>query len=796
MNRYFLWLIIPASFAALSCAHAQDRSAAPSHSIFVGPQSSNYDVSFASLSEAVIDARYRLEKSGSVEIVISDGMHYIAEPIIIDPGLSGTREYPLRIRAETERHVILSGAKPVDLTWSKFSDTVYSAPLSKVDFDGLLVNGNRQVRARYPNYDPEITNYGGYSSDAISPKRVGTWSKPETGIFHALHRGKWGGWHYQVEGVNADGTLRLGPGVGNNRPSDPHAEFRYIENIFEELDSPGEWFYDAEKETLFHYPAAGVDIANAQVSLSTTESLIELRGTAEAPVEFVDIEGLVFADTKMTFEKTNEPLLRSDWMIHRGAALLFEGTENSFVRGSEFKNLGGNAIFFSGYNRRSGATSNKIEQIGAGAINVVGKPSAVRSPSFTYREFVDLADMDFGLGPQSEDYPANILIEDNLIYMIGRVEKQVSGVQIAMASRVTVLNNSIYDVPRAGINIGDGTWGGHVVRGNDVFNTVLETGDHGAFNSWGRDRFWHPDRNVMNEIVTTYPELILADAIEAVVIENNRWQSDHGWDIDLDDGASNYIVRNNLCLSGGLKIREGFNRIAVNNILINNSFHPHVWFENSNDVFQRNIMMTSYKQINVAGWGPQIDSNLFPTQSILERVQALGIDSNSLYGDPDFNDAPNGDFRVTAQSPALKLGFENFPMEFGVTSDWLKEQAKTPDIPELFSISMDVDPNQVVELVGATIRSVTAVGEQSAFGLPEVSGVIVESVDPDSIADRGGLRAGDVIVGVAERSMAGMEKMPNVNALRANYSARNWQKRWGLVIVRNQAEQKITLLLR
>ena len=49
-----------------------------------------------------------------------------------------------------------------------------------------------------------------------------------------------------------------------------------------------------------------------------------------------------------------------------------------------------------------------------------------------------------------------------------------------MASGIVVRHNSIYQVPRAGININDGTWGGHLLEFNDVFDTVLETGDHGA----------------------------------------------------------------------------------------------------------------------------------------------------------------------------------------------------------------------------------------------------------------------------------------------------------------------------
>jgi len=82
-------------------------------------------------------------------------------------------------------------------------------------------------------------------------------------------------------------------------------------------------------------------------------------------------------------------------------------------------------------------------------------------------------------------------------------------------------------------------------------------------------------------------------------LRNNRWRCDHGWDIDLDDGSTNYEITNNLCLNGGLKLREGFYRLAENNIMVNNSFHPHVWYGNSEDVFRRNIVFGPYRP---SGW--------------------------------------------------------------------------------------------------------------------------------------------------------------------------------------------------
>ena len=40
----------------------------------------------------------------------------------------------------------------------------------------------------------------------------------------------------------------------------------------------------------------------------------------------------------------------------------------------------------------------------------------------------------------------------------------------------------------------------------------------------------------------------------------------------------------------GCDAREGFNRIVENNIIYKNSFHPHVWYKSSGDIFRRNTL--------------------------------------------------------------------------------------------------------------------------------------------------------------------------------------------------------------
>ena len=104
---------------------------------------------------------------------------------------------------------------------------------------------------------------------------------------------------------------------------------------------------------------------------------------------------------------------------------------------------------------------------------------------------VPLEQIDRIPGPKTNNYPAECKVYDNLMFDLGIVEKQSAGVELSMCQSITVSHNTIYDVPRAGINVSEGTWGGHVIEYNDLFNTVIVCGVLVSFYSCGRDRFCH-----------------------------------------------------------------------------------------------------------------------------------------------------------------------------------------------------------------------------------------------------------------------------------------------------------------
>lgn len=740
---------------------------------------------FKSIERAIVEAR---KHQDTVTVYLRAGLYQLSHPIVLTAADARKQNAPLLIKKFANEQINISGGRSLKLKWKPYKNGIFQAKIKPdLKFDQLIVNGQVQRMARYPNYDSTARFLGGTSADALSKERVAHWTAPAGGFVHALHRHEWGDFHYRIIGKNANGELNLEGGWQNNRRMGMHNKHRFVENILEELDTEHEWFYEQKSKTLYFFPPKNLDLKTAKIETPQLAHLFEFKGSEATPVSNISIEGLHLTQTLRTFMETKEPLLRSDWTIYRGGAVLLEGTENCSIRNCTFRNLGGNAVFFNNYNRNGEVAGCQISEIGASAICFVGDPQAVRSPSFEYSEFVPLNQLDRTPGPKTNNYPADCKVFDNLMFNLGLVEKQTAALEISMSMGITVSHNTIYDVPRAGINISEGTWGGHVIEYNDVFNTVRESGDHGSFNSWGRDRFWHPNKRILDSIVETNYDLAFLDAIKPTILRNNRMRCDHGWDIDLDDGSSNYIIYNNLCLNGGLKLREGVNRIVENNIIVNNSFHPHVWFKNSNDVFRHNIVSTGYLPIQVPHWGKEVDFNTFPDSLSLKAAQLNGTDKNSIAGNPLFVDPQAGNYQVQAGSPALKIGFKNFSMDsFGVLSPRLKTLAKKVPLPNLIVLNQ-IKSDEIVDFMGAKIKSLSTLGERSATGMGEIIGVLVLEVSPNSELARQ-LQANDVILSLNHIK---------TNKLRDFFEARMSVigSSAEMIIFRNQKEIKIVVEL-
>jgi hypothetical protein len=736
-------------------------------------------------------------KHGKEPLIVGflPGTYYVGKTVVFTTADSGTKDAPVTYTGYGGV-ATLSGGVKLSLTWSEYKNnimqaTVPSSVWTGMSFDVLFLNGQRQILARYPNYDPSklTTPFQGVAGDYQS--RPSKWAKPPTGevYAHCMHTSDWGSQHYVMNGVSG-GSLNLSKALCNGRASGANGS-GMVENVLDELDAPGEWYFDKTAGTLYFYPPTGTDLSSALIEVAGLETIIQFQGTSMAPVKWLHLDGFRYNATSRTFGKCNEQVLKSDWVIYRGGGLFLNGVEDSAITNSFFDALGGNGLFVSGYARRVNIQTNKFVGMGASAILLMGVSSAVRNPGFGYSGGTAVASLDKTPGPKTDDYPAQCTVTDNLIHDIGYPQKQVAGIGLDMASEITICHNSIYNMPRAGINIGDGCWGGHIIEYNDVFDTVLETGDHGSFNSWGRDRFWDPTVGTIDTRVASSPGLELLDAMKPVIMRNNRWRCDKGWDVDLDDGSTNYQITNNIFLAGGLKWREGYQRLGDNNMFAEKArMSVHVWPKNNGDVFTHNIF-NHYDPANPEAWGKTVDFNLFTDAAALNTARGYGVDKNSASGSPGYVDAAKGNYQLSASSPALALGITSIPLDsYGVVSLGLRAQAGTPSFGAASTPSnpdAGARDSNLITWRGAQLKNLIGLDEWSATGLGADVGVLVVTVPAGSQAATDGFKTYDVILQFAGQNVVSLD---DLNRL---YTAATAGQKVALGIHRDQQDTTITI---
>lgn len=635
----------------------------------------------------------------------------------------------------------------IDPMWERYTENIWKTDIGAGrTFDTLWTNGVRQVLCRYPNHhDGDILN--GCSADALSPERIARWKNPEGGFIRALHSARWGGNSYRITGKTPFGELTYEWVGNNNRGGGMSTDCVMVENIFEELDSEREWYYNKNEGILYYFPPYGKDPGAMTFDISSTEELFRLNGAKN-----ITFENLTFSGTSRTmFTVPHERPLRGDWAIQRTGAIYAEHAENITVRHCRFTDLGGNAVMFSGWHRDSLIEDCEFDGIGGSGVLLCGNVSAVRDPSEWDGDHHKTAISDYIPGPANDEYPKNIVVQNCYFTDCGTVEKQSAAVCMSIAEHITVRGNTIHRMPRAGVNISDGTFGGHIIEDNDIFDCVRETGDHGPFNSWGRDRFWSLDGfDTMGKNGVRKRAFARLDALHTTVIRHNRIHALHAFGIDLDDGSTNYEIYNNLCLGAGIKTREGYDRLVYNNILVGCPFEVHVSYAMNNDVFANNLVYNS-KPFNFIlpneGNTTAIVNNFYwndgePFAELPEQ------DRNSVTADPMFAFRSPNDYTVGEGSEVLAKGFVNFPMsddDFG-----------RPDKPNppAFVYAAAKEDGCTMEYGGMMLADITGDGMQSAAGLPDRRGAMILRVPFDSPFSAYGLRMSDVIRSLNGRTVA------------------------------------------
>ena len=647
-----------------------------------------------------------------VEVNVRSGTYYLNETLHFSApyDCSSTGDYEvLWTSASPLEQVTLSGGVPLTAQWQIDASTgLASCPVPEnqvVNYTELFVNGMRQHRARFPNYDfgNPLQTGSGYTTavNGTLPQRSWpglapisiefnsstftnkNWSHPSndaTLFIFPWGPSSWGNLIYKIDSVNRTSNsiyLAYGGWQHNTLEFYYAVDIRdtnrfYVEGIREELDSVSEWFLDSETGAVEWYPPQNIDLGTAESAISSLDRLMHVQGCSN-----FRINGFNITHVAPTFLNEYEVLSMGDITVHKGGAIVVENCKSSIISNCTFDQVGGNAVCIR--NENDGIEVKQSRFVGAGdnGVLIVGNRWTTVGTNYAY--------------------PRNCAVTDCTFNLMGRYGKQVTGVTVSNAHNITISHNWMQNLPHSGIIVNDGIGAGHTISFNHFYNTVRDTSDRGPIKLWGRERNWcyqwsHIDDSPSPRAFQAHSAgFVKIDAIDETQIYANLFE--HGPEqvgpfcIDHDDGTSHVAAFDNICVGNALKIRDGDYRRLMNNLIVDSYLDFRLLFTNNSDIITNNVVLggsssdkwlkLQYNEqpilpatmnFNCIEKAEKIEFwNNFDVSSDLNVTQwlALGHDLDSVFAESSHFIQSYYYFAPT--SPCLLAGFKNIEQAWGVS---------------------------------------------------------------------------------------------------------------------------------
>lgn len=630
----------------------------------------------------------------------------------------------------------LSGTRTVCRHCEKYRDNIYKLSLTeKENIERLWINGQAFHMARYPNIaDDNKTQVYCLLSEAED--KISQAKNPDGAFLRGLHSFEWGGNAYKIRKA-ADGSFNTEWVGNNNRGSELNKSKVILENVFEELDAPNEFYYDCINETLYFYsetePKGAIEIEYAvrQTLLEINDSTCKIR-----------VSDLNFEKTDNSMYKGKwERYLRSDWAYNDCACVNINNSSNISFENCDFNQLGNNAVLIRNDSANISIDNCDFRNCFSNGILILGdKYSTYCTSSWENDNHISYMESPEKTGARNNKYPKNIIINNCLFEWLGLTDLQSAGVCISLAHKVTVSNSTFRHLPRAGINIAENAFGGHRIIHNDLWDCVRETGDHGLFNSWGRDRFWSLERF---ETTGKYGKIkkpyAFSDMLDRNKIISNRVIGNGSFGIDLDDGSSGYDIENNLCIGVSIKLREGFQRVVENNVIINAPIDYHCAYYKNDDIIRNNIVCndTVIKNILINKGSNTLFQNNY-------HISETSVDT------PQFKSVTS----LTAEN--VLSGKYSLPGIKSLSQVYGKNGVEPP------VITVNSNAHNAEKIV-SLLYTVSTVDDsiRTACAAPDYSGIFIEKISPLCRLYKLGVRKGDLILEIngQKPSLPGFKKM-------------------------------------
>ena len=612
---------------------------------------------------------------GPAIIWLRGGNYFIDKAIEI--GLA--ESYPITFMAYPGETPVLNGGVVIN-NWKvtkvngvkAWSTTIKEVADGSWNFSQLFVNDMRAQRARYPKSgffrvedpliptDREVNPHSYAGNEFIAaPGDIKPWKGIDNGEVVILHF--WIEERLPIKSFNPKTRLLTTSKMTKKVLLDAHPAHSpgnaryYVENVFETLTDPGEWYLDRPSGTLYYIPKPGETPESTIIFAPKTIKFFNIAGDAEKEryVENIHFRGITFQNTKIDNEAHERSIIGGPEKPESSVIYLNAANYCSF-EDCTFKHIGETAIVVDGNSTGIRIVGNVFDDMAGAGVVFLGRPT------------------DGNLAPST----SSILVSDNYFKSGGRVFHGASAMVISYVLNTTVTHNSIQDYYWSGMNIHGNIANSLVIEKNHIFDIGQGwLSDLGGIYTQGYQPGIEIRGNKIHDInCSVYGGncIYLDDWSGFAVVEFNLCYNANTDLINIK-GSEN-IVRNNILAFGSQGCMRRASALTNGGRFVAN-VERNILVARGNPIYRTGYYMDIYDPVWNSDQNLIWDVSKKPLVCVQQAsgpedikisfdqwVNIRGNDSHSIISDPLFKDAENLNFSLDENSPAFELGFENFDL--------------------------------------------------------------------------------------------------------------------------------------